>query len=141
MLETILQHIPQRAPFLFLDKIIDFGEDFVVCSKTLTGQEDFFKGHFPGNPVMPGVLLCEACFQAGALLMSLRGEESQGKTALVTRIQSTKFKSMVKPLDELTIQVHFNEMLANTAFMRGKIIVNTKVVMTVEFAATLVAND
>jgi 3-hydroxyacyl-[acyl-carrier-protein] dehydratase len=142
MLETILANIPQRDPFLFIEKIVDRTEDSITTSKLLTGKEDFFRGHFPGSPVFPGVLMCEAVFQTGALLMSLRGESAgNSKTALVTRIQGAKFKNMAKPGDELMITVDFVEMLANAAFMKGKITANNKTVMTIEFAATLVENQ
>ncbi len=142
MLSTILENIPQRDPFLFIENIVERTNDSITTSKLLTGEEDFFKGHFPGKPVFPGVLMCEAVFQTGALLMSLRGESAgSSKTALVTRIQGAKFKNMAKPGDELLITVDFVEMLANAAFMKGKITANNKTVMTIEFAATLVENQ
>lgn len=139
--QIILDNIPQRDPFLFIEKIVDRTENSITVSKKLTGEEDFFRGHFPGRPVFPGVLMCEAVFQTGALLMALKGEAAgNSKTALVTRIQSTKFKNMAKPGDLLNITVDFVEMLANAAFMKGKITCEGKTVMTIEFAATLVEN-
>lgn len=141
MLETILKNIPQREPFLFIENIIDRSENSITTSKKLTGEEDFFRGHFPGRPVFPGVLMCEAVFQTGALLMALKGEAAgNSKTALVTRIQGAKFKNMAKPGDLLMITVDFVEMLANAAFMKGKITADGKTIMTIEFAATLVEN-
>jgi 3-hydroxyacyl-[acyl-carrier-protein] dehydratase len=141
MLETILNNIPQREPFLFIENIVERSENTITTSKKLTGEEDFFRGHFPGKPVFPGVLMCEAVFQTGALLMALRGEAAgNSKTALVTRIQSTKFKNMAKPGDLLLITVDFVEMLANAAFMKGKITSGGKTIMTIEFAATLIEN-
>ena len=141
MLETILANIPQRDPFLFIENIVERGENSITTSKMLTGEEDFFRGHFPGRPVFPGVLMCEAVFQTGALLMALKGESAgNSKTALVTRIQSTKFKNMARPGDLLLISVDFVEMLANAAFMKGKIKVAEKTIMTIEFAATLIEN-
>ena len=139
MLEQLLQHIPQRPPFLFLDGIVDETSERVTTYKQLTGEEDFFKGHFPGNPVMPGVLMCEAVFQTGAYLMARRGEAATAnKTAVVTRVQGVKFKNMAKPGDKLLITVDFIEMLSNAAFMKGKVVVADKTIMTIEFAAALV---
>jgi 3-hydroxyacyl-[acyl-carrier-protein] dehydratase len=142
MLETILANIPQREPFLFIEKIVERSENTITTSKKLTGEEDFFKGHFPGSPVFPGVLMCEAVFQTGALLMALKGQSAnENKKALVTRIQGAKFKNMAKPGDELHITVDFVEMLANAAFMKGKITANGKNIMSIEFAATIVDNQ
>lgn len=141
MLKTILDNIPQREPFLFIENIVERTENSITTTQKLTGEEDYFRGHFPGRPVFPGVLMCEAVFQTGALLMALKGEGSDAsKTALVTRIQSAKFKNMAKPGDELHITVDFVEMLANAAFMKGKIKANDKTIMTIEFAATIVPN-
>jgi 3-hydroxyacyl-[acyl-carrier-protein] dehydratase len=142
MLETILANIPQREPFLFIEKIVTRSEDSITTSKFLSGKEDFFQGHFPGSPVFPGVLMCEAVFQTGALLMALKGQAAGGnKKALVTRIQGAKFKNMAKPGDELHITVDFVEMMANAAFMKGKITANNKTIMSIEFAATIVENE
>ena len=141
MLETILNNIPQREPFLFIENILERSENSITTSKKLTGEEDFFRGHFPGRPVFPGVLMCEAVFQTGALLMALKGEAAgNSKTALVTRIQNTKFKNMARPGDLLMITVDFVEMLANAAFMKGKITCEGKTIMTIEFAATIIEN-
>lgn len=141
MLNTILENIPQREPFLFIENIIERSENSITTSQKLTGEEDFFRGHFPGRPVFPGVLMCEAVFQTGALLMALRGEKAGAdKTAVVSRIQNAKFKNMAKPGDELHITVDFVETLANATFMKGKITANGKTVMSIEFAATLVPN-
>lgn len=141
MLETILNNIPQREPFLFIENIIERSENSITTSKKLTGEEDFFRGHFPGRPVFPGVLMCEAVFQTGALLMALKGEGADNsKTALVTRVQNAKFKNMAKPGDLLMITVDFVEMLANASFMKGKIKAEGKTIMTIEFAATIIEN-
>lgn len=141
MLEMILNNIPQREPFLFIENVVEKSEDSITTSKKLTGEEDFFRGHFPGRPVFPGVLMCEAVFQTGALLMALKGQSAgNNKTAVVSRIQNCKFKNMAKPGDLLMITVDFVETLANASFMKGKITANGKTVMSIEFAATLVEN-
>lgn len=135
----ILTRIPQRDPFLYIEDILEKTENSITTSKKITGEEDFFKGHFPGNPIMPGVLLCEATFQTGALLMSYLMEGGLGKkTAVVSRIQSAKFKNMVRPKDELQIHVTLTEQIANAAYMKGKVLANNKVALQIEFACTLV---
>jgi 3-hydroxyacyl-[acyl-carrier-protein] dehydratase len=140
--KLILENIPQREPFLFIENILDRSENSITTTKKLSGEEDFFRGHFPGSPVFPGVLMCEAVFQTGALLMGLKGQSAaRNKKALVTRIQNAKFKNMAKPGDELHITVDFVEMLASAAFMKGKITANGKTIMSIEFAATLVDNS
>ncbi|WP_408096408.1 3-hydroxyacyl-ACP dehydratase FabZ family protein [Peredibacter sp. HCB2-198] len=141
MLEMILNNIPQREPFLFIENVVEQSENSITTSKKLTGEEDFFRGHFPGRPVFPGVLMCEAVFQTGALLMALKGQSAgNNKTAVVSRIQNAKFKNMAKPGDLMLITVDFVETLANASFMKGKITANGKTVMSIEFAATLVEN-
>ncbi len=146
-MKAITDLIPQRPPFLFVDKVIEFQETDqmkkIVTSFQVTGNEDFFKGHFPGNPIMPGVLLQEALFQSGAALMSLlensQSEESQsGKIGVVTRVQNAKFKNMVKPGDELIMEVELTESLSNAHYMKGVTKVSGKSVLLLEFAVASV---
>ncbi len=135
-MNEVLNRLPHRDPFLFVDTIVDQTEKHIVAQKQLTGREDFFQGHFPGNPVMPGVLLLEALFQAGALLMSSQGG-LQNKTPVVSRVEKTKFKRMAKPGDLLILEVELKEQLGNAWYMRGKVHVNDKVIASSEFACNL----
>lgn len=137
-MEEVLAAIPQRPPFLFVDKIISKKDNTITTHRLLTGEEDFFKGHFPGNPIMPGVLLCEACFQTGAILMA--GGEGRG-TGVVTRIRDTKFKSFVKPGDLMEITVSLDDQLENAFYMSGSIKVDGKVVLKVKFQGALVLHS
>ncbi len=131
MYPAITQLIPQRPPFLFVDKIIDRSEKSIKTTLKITGDEDFFKGHFPGNPVMPGVLLQEALFQSGAALMA--GREGGG-LGVVTRVQNAKFKNMVRPGDLLEMEVELTDSISNAHFMKGTTKVLGKTVLVIEFA-------
>lgn len=127
-MDDIENLIPQRGPFLFIDKIIEKGENYIHAQKKMTGKEDFFKGHFPGNPIMPGVLMCEACFQAGAALLS-----NGDKLGVVTRIKDAKFRGMVRPGDMMDINVELEERLGNAVYCKGKISVAGKTVVQIKF--------
>jgi 3-hydroxyacyl-[acyl-carrier-protein] dehydratase len=137
-MDEILNLVPQRPPFLFIDKIRHKEDKKITTEKYVSESEDFFKGHFPGNPIMPGVLLSEATFQSAAALMALRNGSLKGKTAVVTRINSTKFKSLVRPKDLLVIEVELVDELENASYLKGSIKVNGKTVMSNEFAVALV---
>lgn len=78
-MEQILKAIPHRPPFLFVDKVIELTDTKIRAIKAINPEEPFFKGHYPGNPIMPGVLICESIFQTGAILLSsIIGDISEG---------------------------------------------------------------
>ncbi|MEA9358080.1 3-hydroxyacyl-ACP dehydratase FabZ [Bacteriovorax sp. PP10] len=135
MFPDILDLIPQRPPFLFVDKVVDRTENSIKTTLKVTGQEDFFKGHFPGNPIMPGVLLQEALFQSGAALMAGR---AGGGLGVVTRVQNAKFKNMVRPGDVLEMEVQLTESISNAHYMKGTTKVDGKTVLVIEFAVASV---
>lgn len=135
MYPDILDLIPQRPPFLFVDKVIDKTTSSIKTTLKVTGNEDFFKGHFPGNPIMPGVLLQEALFQSGAALMA---GQAGGGLGVVTRVQNAKFKNMVRPGDELEMEVHLTESLSNAHYMKGTTKVDGKTVLVIEFTVATV---
>lgn len=103
--EQIKKIIPQREPFLMIDEVEEYkaGES-AKAYKYVNEEEWYFKGHFPGNPIMPGVLITESLAQTGAIaILSL--EENQGKNALFGGIDKMKFKKMVVPGDKLKLEV------------------------------------
>ena len=103
--EEIEKIIPQRDPFLMLDRVEEYipGES-CIAYKDVREDEYYFKGHFPGNPIMPGVLITESLAQAGAVAI-LSMEENKGKNALFGGIDKMKFKKMVVPGDTLKLEV------------------------------------
>jgi len=133
-MEEILAAIPQRPPFLFVDKIICKEGNSITTQRTLRADEYFFQGHFPGNPIMPGVLLCEACFQTGAILM---GGDKQTGLGVVTRIKDTKFKNFARPGDTLTIDITLDDKVDNAYYMSGTIFVGEKLILKIIFQAAL----
>ena len=104
--EEIKKIIPQREPFLMIDEVESFkpGKS-AVAYKNVSEEEYYFKGHFPGNPIMPGVLMVEALAQTGAVAI-LSMEENKGKNALFGGIDKLKFKKQVVPGDRLKLEVN-----------------------------------
>ncbi len=104
-IQQIKEIIPHRYPFLLVDKILEIEEGKkAVGLKNVTANEEFFNGHFPDYPVMPGVLIVEALAQVGAVAM-LKKEENRGKLAFFTGIDKCRFKRQVKPGDQLHLEV------------------------------------
>lgn len=101
--KEIQKILPHRYPFLLVDKIIELDEGKSITGvKNVTANEPFFQGHFPGNPIMPGVLICEALAQTGAVML-LSMPENKGKLGVFTGINNFKFRRQVVPGDTLTL--------------------------------------
>lgn len=137
-MDEITQRLPHRPPFLFIDEIVSEQANSIHCQKRFTGDEDFFQGHFPGMPVTPGVLLCEAVFQASGLLCKDRLQSVYG---LITRIKKAKFKHIVYPGDLLDIKVQVLNQHDRHFQVEGEIWVDNKQVLSIEFGCTLVDMD
>lgn len=134
--QRIYNAIPHREPFLLVDEILDWADSRIVCTKTFTGQEDFFAGHYPGQPLVPGVLLCEAAMQAGAILLSRHLAEAAGRVPVATRMNEVRFKRMVRPGETIRMEVELTERLADAFFLTAKVTVEGKVAVRFEFACT-----
>jgi 3-hydroxyacyl-[acyl-carrier-protein] dehydratase len=141
--EFIHDRIPHREPFLWVDTVTEVSDTQLIAQKHIPPELDIFQGHYPNHPIMPGVLLCEAVFQAGALLISeifsRNNDHSEMSTQVpvLTRIQGAKFKREVHPGDTITIDVRFSERVSNAWFMKGKVLVEGKVAVKVDFACAL----
>jgi len=124
---------------LFVDKILAWDETELTAQRTIRADEDFFKGHYPHQPIMPGVLLCECLFQTGALFLSktLDLDASEPITPVVTRINNVRFRAPVLPGDTLILKTSLIERLNDVFFMKGMIQRDHKRIVSLDFACTL----
>jgi 3-hydroxyacyl-[acyl-carrier-protein] dehydratase len=136
----ILQRIPHRYPFLLVDRAEDYrAHQSIVGIKCVTINEPFFQGHFPGNPVMPGVLIVEALAQTGAVLMSKSLDvEVQGKTIFFMSLDNCRFRYPVRPGDVIRMEVEVLRARADVFKFRGKALVGDKTAAEADFAAMVV---
>lgn len=133
----IEERIPHRPPFLWLDRILSLEAKSIVAEKLIPADLPLFKGHYPHYPIMPGVLLCEAVFQAGALLIAEELRQAGTTVAAVpvlTRIHSAKFKREVRPGDLVEIRAELLERLGPAWLLKGSVRVGGKPAVLVEFA-------
>ena len=140
-MEDVLNAIPHRPPFLFVDKVVELTENKIKATREMRSDEWFFQGHFPGNPIMPGVLICESIFQAAGILLSNILGGIGGGTPVLTRISNARFKNIVRPGDLLELQAELVETVSNAYFMKGSASVAGKTAVTVEFAVSLVKSE
>ncbi|MAT68992.1 MAG: beta-hydroxyacyl-ACP dehydratase [Planctomycetaceae bacterium] len=148
--QQILAAIPHRPPFLLVDEVVEQTAERIVCRKTFTGDEFWFQGHYPDYPLTPGVLLCEAAMQAGAVLLSEITKAAQAGDVpdgvpVATRLNNVQFRQFVRPGDTIEIAVDLTEQLSNAYFMKGRVTVAGKLAVRCEFACTVAprpaAND
>ena len=130
--------IPHRYPFLWIDEVVELRNDRIHARKFVPHDLDVFAGHFPGFPVLPGVLQCEAAFQAGAILISKLVTVETGKIPVVTRQNNTRFRQLVRPGDRLDIEVELNDQVSNAFFLTGKVSVDGKTTVRLEFACAAI---
>jgi beta-hydroxyacyl-ACP dehydratase FabZ len=139
--EQILGILPHRFPFLLVDRVLELTDDKIVAIKNVSWNEPFFQGHFPGAPVMPGVLQVEAMAQAGGILASrIVTFDPEKQVMLFMAIDGVKFRRKVVPGDQLVLEVV--PLRKGRIFkMRGEAKIDGKVVSEAEFLATLADRD
>jgi 3-hydroxyacyl-[acyl-carrier-protein] dehydratase len=135
--QQIKEIIPHRYPFLLVDKILEIEEgQRAVGIKNVTANEEFFNGHFPDYPVMPGVLIVEALAQVGAVAM-LKKEENRGRLAFFAGIDNCRFKRQVKPGDQLRLEVEMIRVRGSMGKGKGVATVDGEIVCETEIMFAL----
>lgn len=141
-IEDIKKILPHRYPFLLVDRVLEMTDDKITAIKNVTVNEEFFNGHFPGRPIMPGVLQVEAMAQAGAiLLMSKKVEDPENSLMVFTGIKNAKFRRQVVPGDQLKLEVTLGAMRRNFVVMTGVATVDGEIACELEASAAIVTND
>jgi 3-hydroxyacyl-[acyl-carrier-protein] dehydratase len=141
--DDITSLIPHRPPFLWVDTVITSTETTIQTEKTFSKTLDIYEGHYPGNPITPGVILCESVFQSGALLMAqmiTSDSSGQERIPVLTRINNAKFKRSVHPGDTVVIKVELKETISSVYFFKGSLKVKGKTAVLVDFACSLVSS-
>lgn len=146
-IDAIQQTIPHRYPFLLVDKVIEKNEEgtYQVAIKNITFNEPYFQGHFPGFPIMPGVLQIEALAQAGglmALTMESQADTPAGEfDTFLMAVENAKFRKPVRPGDQLFLETTLLSLRRNTAKIKGVVRVDGKVVTEADIMFMLVPKN
>lgn len=134
----VTELIPHRPPFLFVDEIVSESAEGLIARRTWRADEDFYRGHYPGAPITPGVLLCEAVFQTGALYLAREAARANsGKpngVPLLAKISDVRFRNPVYPGDTITIEVKKKDTMAGFYLMSGSVKSGDKRILNVDFS-------
>ena len=145
-IEQIQAAIPHRAPMLLIDEVISQTDTTINCKKTFHDDEFFFQGHYPSQPIVPGVILCEVGMQAGAILLSdiirtaggiAADNQLHAKVPVATRLNNVKFKKIVKPGDTVEVEVTLTDQVQVAYFLTAKVTVEGKLATRFDFACTI----
>ncbi len=138
---AVMDILPHRYPFLLVDKIVDFTDDTIMGVKNVTINEPFFQGHFPGNPIMPGVLQIEAMAQTGGILLLNTIENPQSVWVYIVAVDNARFKKPVLPGDTLMLELKMTARRRSICMMTGKVYVDGKVVCEADLVASVVPKN
>ncbi|NBC27167.1 MAG: 3-hydroxyacyl-ACP dehydratase FabZ [Bacteroidetes bacterium] len=135
--------LPHRYPFLLVDRVLEIEEKRIVTLKNVTSNEEFFNGHFPDQPIMPGVLQVEAMAQSGCLMLlnSSLVDNPDDVLIVFTGINNAKFRKSVVPGDQLKMEVHLANQRRNFITMKGKAMVEDQVVCELEASSAIVPRE
>ena len=137
-IEDIMRVLPHRYPFLLVDRIIEIEENKrIVGLKNVTINEPFFQGHFPGHPIMPGVLIIEAMAQVGGMLLLGSVANPDATVVYIMSLDNVKFRRPVKPGDQLRFELDVVQVRGTVCKMRGIGKVDGEVVVEADMAATI----
>ncbi len=137
-IQGILEVLPHRYPLLLVDRVLEMGDGRVLAVKNVTFNEPHFQGHFPGVPVMPGVLVVEAMAQAGAVMMLQDVPDRHEKLIYFTGIDKCRFRRPVVPGDQLVLEVTVLKRRARFAVLRGVARVGDELVAEAELSSAMV---
>lgn len=138
--KQIMTYLPHRFPFLLVDRITAFSKgEKIVGVKNVTINEPFFQGHFPGHPIMPGVLILEAMAQVGGVYAQLAGEVEEGKVPYFVGIDQARFRKPVLPGDVLRLELNLTSLRRGIYTFAGQAFVGDKLVAEAELKATFAA--
>ncbi len=136
-LQEIHDAIPHRAPFLLVDEIVERSEGRIVCRKTFQADEWFFAGHYPAFPITPGVLLCEAAMQAGAILLSQNETLPDGGVPVAASLNNVRFRRMVRPGDTIEIEVTQTNRISKAWFLSARVMCDGKLAARLDFVCAI----
>ena len=137
--QQILDAIPHRPPMLLVDEVVEWESEHIVCKKMFHADEFYFQGHYPDYPLVPGVILCEAAMQAGAVLLSKH--VTGNGVPVAGRLNDVKFKRMIRPGDTVLLDVTLDERMGDAFFLSAKVTCDGKLSVSLTFAVTLAKRE
>lgn len=140
-IEEIKKLIPHRYPFLLVDRVMEVDEEHIISLKNVTVNEEFFNGHFPERPIMPGVLQVEALAQSACIMLNQGLDDPDKSLVVFTGIKNAKFRKSVVPGDQLQMEVKLVNQRRNFVTMEGTASVDDNVVCELEASAAIVSNE